>query len=291
MASFDNKKELKFVIALGDNKFGPGDENVIILQGFRATADVDKAGGVQMSTLRASIYGVDLKDMNSIATFNWKVGLWQPNKIEVYAIDGPVETLVFSGNIINAWADYQNMPDVFLSIQARLGEKAALASVPPRSFKGAADVASVMAQIAKDAGFTFENNGVSIQLTDIYLSNTALEQIKDLAKMANIDYYLDDVVLAICPKNSPRGGLIPDISSKTGMVGYPTFDGFGLNFSTYFNPAIVYGSRIKMTSDVPQANGQWYVSSVSHRLESEKPGGSWFSQIRALPNEFAVNLK
>lgn len=290
MLSFSNKKQLRFIITLGDSKFA-GDNDTVTLQGFRASVHVDKAGGIQMSTLRARIYGISAADMTRLASFNWKIGLWQPNKIQVFAIDGTVETQVFAGNIVNAWADYQNMPDVFLHVQARLGERAALAAVPPRSFKGGVDVASVMSQIARDAGFTFENNGVDVKLSDIYLSNTALEQIKDLAKWAGIDYYLDDGVLAICPKNVPRGGLVPSISRDTGLVGYPTFDGFGLNFQTLFNPAVTFGGKVAVVSDVPQANGQWFVSSVAHMLDSEKPDGAWYSQIRALPNEFSVDKR
>lgn len=290
MTSFANKKQLRFVITLGDKKFGSSANDQVTLQGFRASVEVDKAGGVQMTTLRAKIYGVRLEDMNSITSFNWKIGLYQPNSIDVYAIDGNIETLVFSGNIINAWADYVSMPDVHLNIQGRIGQVAALAPVVPTSLRGSVDVASIMAKLARNAGFNFENNGVNVQLADIYLPNTALEQIKDLAQQAGIDYYIDDNILAICPKNTPRRGIIPDISSSTGMVGYPTYDGFGLNFQTLFNPAVVQGCNIKITSDVPQANGQWYVSSVSHRLESEKPDGAWFSQIRALPNEFSVAL-
>lgn len=288
MPSFSDKKQLRFVITLGTGKFGSSEHDQIILQGFRATADIDKAGGMMMGTLRAKIYGVKQADMNSVTTLQWKPGTLIPNTVEVYAIDGAVETLVFAGNIVNAWADYQSMPDVYLHIQAQSAFFNALKAIPPRSFKGGVDVASVMAQIARDLGYVFENNGVTTQLTDIYLPNTGMEQAKDLARAAGCDLYLDDKILAITPPNVPRKVLIPLISPASGLVGYPTFDGVGVNFQILFNPAVTFGGSIKLETDVQQAAGEWVVTSVGHRLESEKPGGAWFSSIRGNANGLAV---
>ena len=288
MPSFDNKKQLRFVITLGTGKFGSSNNDVVTLQGFRAIADIDKAGGMMMGTLRAKIYGVKQADMNSITTLQWKPGSRMANTVEVFAIDGAAETLVFAGNIVNAWGDYQNMPDVFLHIQAQACFFNGLQAVQPLSIKGGVDVAVVMARIAKDMGLVFENNNVSVMLTDVYVANTLKEQALELARAANFSLYIDDKVLAITNKYAPRKGLIPEISAQSGLVGYPTFDGIGVNFQTLFNPAITFGGSIKLTTDVKAAEGEWIVVSVAHRLESEKPGGAWFSTVRGNVNGLAV---
>jgi len=288
MPSFSNKKQLRFVITLGTGKFGSSNNDTVTLQGFRAIAEIDKAGGMMMGTLKAKIYGVKQADMNSVTTLQWKPQTWIPNTVEVFAIDGTAETLIFAGNIVNAWADYQGMPDVFLHIQAQAAFFNALKAIPPRSFKGPIDTPSVMAQIAADLGYTFENNGVTTQLTDLYLPNTGLEQAKDLARAAGCDLYLDDKVLAITPPNVPRKALIPVISPSSGLIGYPTFDGVGVNFQALFNPGVTFGGSIKLETDVQQAAGEWIVTSVAHRLESEKPGGAWYSTIRGNANGLAV---
>jgi len=66
MPSFSNKKELRFVITLATGTFGSRSNNVITLEGFRATVDTDKAGGMMMGTLHAQICGVNQGDMNSM---------------------------------------------------------------------------------------------------------------------------------------------------------------------------------------------------------------------------------
>lgn len=288
MPSFDNKKSLRFVITLGTGTFGGSDNNQIILQGFLAAMHVDKAGGLQMGTLRAKIFGVSQANMSSITTLQWKPQTWIPNTIEVFAIDGAAETQVFAGNIVNAWGDYSRMPDVYLHIQAQAAFFGAIKTSKPKSFAGTIDVPTVMSQIAAELGYTFENNGVTTQLSDVYLPSTGLEQAKELAKAAKCDLYVDDRVLAITPPNVPRKSLIPVISPATGLVGYPTFDGIGVNITALFNPSVVFGGAIKLETDVPQAAGEWVVTSVAHMLESEKPGGAWFSNIRGNQNGLAV---
>ena len=297
MQSFDNKKQLKFVITLGTGQFGSSKNNVITLQGYRAIADIDKAGGMQMGTLRAQIFGVSQSDMNSVTTLQWKPKALIPNSVQVFAIDGSQETLVFTGNIINAWGNYQSMPNVFLNIQAQAAYFNQLLAVSPTSFKGSIDVATAMQTIIKKmpegSQLTFENNGVNVQLSNQYLPNTVLEQLRALAKAAGIWMYIDNGVLAITPAFAPRNKTVPLITSKTGLSGYPTFDGVGVNFETLFNPAVIFGASVELQSSNPvftsfNKSGIWIVTSVAHRLESEKPGGAWFSTIRGNQSGLAV---
>ena len=289
LSSFENKKALKFVITLGNDPtnprtFGNSNNNQIIIQGLRATINIDKAGGMMMGTLRARVYGVSQADMNSITTLQYQPNYMIKNIIQVYAIDGIMDTLVFAGDIVNAWGDYLNMPDVFLQIQAMSAFFSGLQSVPPLSVKGGISVPTAMSQIAQKMGLTFENNNVTTTLSNIYLPNTLKEQALTLARAANCWLYIDDTTLAITNKYSARQGGIPNISAQSGLVGYPTFDGIGVNFRTLFNPAISFGGMVQLTTDIKRAAGQWIVTSISHDLESEKPGGRWISSIRGNTN-------
>lgn len=284
MLSFENKKQLKFVITLQTGTFGSSNANTITLQGYRAEAFINKAGGMMMGELRAQIWGVSQSDMNSCTTLQWKPKSLNQNTVQVYAIDGPQTTLVFQGNIVNAWGVYDNMPDVYLMIQAQSAYFNQLQPVAPTSIQGSVDVATLMGQLASNMGYTFENNGVNVQLSNPYLPNTAMEQAKALAQAAGIDLYLDDNVLAITPQNQPRNmGTIPQISANSGLKGYPTFDGIGVNFETLFNPAIKFGGSISLLTSVKavsDVSSQWIVVSIAHNLESEKPNGKWFSRVR-----------
>ena len=302
-SSLTNKKTLRFVITLATGSFGSSSANQVTLEGYRATADIDNGGGQMNATLRAQIYGVLQSDMNKVTT-PWGPRLINRNTILVYAIDGAQETLVFAGDIVNAWGDYQQMPDVFLRIQAQAGVINQLQPIAPTSYNGAVDVATLIAQLAGTMGYKFENNGVSFQLSNPYVANTGIEQVKSLAKAARIGWGLDNGVLFIVPAGTPRGSLIPLISAQTGMIGYPTYDSQGINIRTLFNPALVFHGAFKVVSSVPRPVGsldtqgaaiaptpvgQWIAFSISHSLSSEKPGGPWFSTVRGNPSGFAIS--
>lgn len=290
--SFANKKELRFVITLGNGTFGSGSANQIVLEGYRASVKIDKAGGMMMGTLNAQIYGVSQSDMNSCVTFPFQPQRLSQgvvfNTVQVFAIDGDQETLIFTGNIVNAWGNYQNQPDVFLSIQAQSTAAAQLTPATPTSYQGQIDVATAMGALASAMGLTFENNGVNVQLSNMYLANTNLEKAKTLAQAAGIWMYIDNGVMAIAPAYQPRSTPIPLISDQTGMVGYPTFDGFGVNFKMLFNPSVVFGGSLQIQSDIPQANGVWITTSIAYQLESEKPGGAWFAMVRGTKTGLAI---
>ena len=286
--SFRNKKRLRFIITLGTGTFGSNGDNRIVIEGLRASVNIEKAGGVQMGTLRAKIYGVRDSDMQAITTLQWQMLNTIRNSVEVVAIDGTAETLVFAGTIVNAWGDFQSIPDVFLHLHAQVVYFDQIVPSAPLSYKGAMDAAQALRQIAEEMGLQFENNGATAQLNDIYVANTLVEKAKDIAAAANFDLYFDDNTLAITPRGGARDGIIPPISAATGLVGYPTFDGVGVSFVCLFNPAIVFGGLVRLDTDIPQARGVWKAGSLSYRLECEKPGGAWFTTVRGSQNGIAV---
>jgi hypothetical protein len=150
------------------------------------------------------------------------------------------------------------------------------------------DAAVALRQIANAMGLTFENNNANSMLNDIYVANTLTEQAKEIAKAANFGLYIDDKTLAITPQYGARTGVIPKISAQSGMVGYPTFDGIGVTFRTLYNPAIQFGGQVELITDIQQAAGVWNVGSMSHKLDCEKPGGSWFTEVRGILGNVAV---
>lgn len=285
MPSF-SKKSLRFKITLGGTgRFDDAGGNQIILEGYRASADISLAGGVQLGELRAKIYGVKMSDMNAVTTFNWRVGTVSPSTVIVYAVDGIAESLVFAGNIINAFADFSGAPDVCLYVQAGASFLDVLRAVPPRSYRAPLDVAAVAKEMCASMGLTLENNGVTTQLSDSYYGGTGMAQFKDLANDAGFDWALEGNVMAITPRGTPRGTLVPLISAQTGMLGYPTFDGVYVRVRSIYNPGIQTLGRVKIETEVVRAQGMWKVYSMGHHLESEKPNGAWFTSFMGTTSE------
>lgn len=285
-----SKKQLKIIITLAKETFRSTGTNTIILDRFRASVDIEKAGGTQFSTAVCKIYGVSQDDMNDITTVMWTRNLLNQNTIEIYAIDDTnnYQTMVFAGDIIQALGYYQEMPNVYLAINAQGSFYNALKPYPPTSYQGSVDVATAISKIATSLGYHFENNGVNARINNLYAWNTGIEQIKAIAAAAGIDIYFDDKTIAICPAGKPRTNYVVTVSRTSGMITYPTIDGIGINLYTLFDPLITFGGRVQVESDVTRANAEWLISSLSHYLESETPDGAWFTFIRGSYHGFAI---
>lgn len=306
-SSFQNVKDLKFVITLSIGSFSDPTVSsgypTLTLQGLRASAHVQFAGGAIAPNLQAQIYGMTASDMNAATTLNWdpEEGTTLPdigrNTIAVYAIDGTQETQIFFGNIVQAWGIYAGMPEVYLMVQAAGFYKVQLTPEPRYTLLANTDIATVMEQIAIKAGMIFENNGVvGTVRAGQTLSGSAIEQAHQMEDAYRNQFRMDldstsgnlETVgtLAITPPNMPRqqSGTIPLISAQTGLINYPMFygSGQGVQFDTLFNPAIKFGGAVQIQSAIPKANGTRYVSSITHDLESQTPGGQWKSTVNAV---------
>lgn len=300
--SFANAKNLKFIITLGvgnPNNFAAGgfQYNTIILQGLKATVHIDNAGAFNLGTLKAQIYGVNQQDMNALTSTQWSFLAGElPNTIEVWAIDGSQETLVFNGIYLNGWGVYSSMPEVFMYIEAMVGYAQEMTSAGPTSLSADTSISELMGSLASQMGLQFENNlTTSIAVKKgTYLGNTAMEQAKRLMQMFNFWMYVDPstnpAMLVICNNGTARANVTPVISPQTGLIGYPLFNATGILFETYFNPAILFGGGVNVQSSVPKANGNFIVTSMAHELSSITPGGPWKTTVNAVNPALFGNL-
>jgi hypothetical protein len=284
------KRLIEVTISIGEGSFGESGFNTVTLSGLRVVASVTKFGGAAMGQAHLRIYGMPLSMMNQLSTLGMLVVATRRNNVAISAgSQGSGMSLVFQGTVVDAWADFSGAPDVSFQIAVAAGLFEAVKPVPASSYKGTADVATIMASLAEQMGFAFENNGVNVKLSNPYFPGSARQQVVRCATAANINFSTDDNKLAIWPKGQSRGGLIPLISPQTGMVGYPTFNANGLIVTTLFNPGITHGGQIKVQSSLTPANGTWIVNNLSHDLASEMPDGPWFTRMEVVPVGFLPN--
>jgi hypothetical protein len=284
------KRRLRVTLTLSNGTFGTSGSNTLIVEGLRILANLKFGGGAVAPTASIRVYGLLQSDMNQLTMLSWKPLLQQRNLVVLEAFDNGGWSEVFRGDIFDAGPDYAAAPDVCLNVEGMAMFYARLNPVPPTSYPGATAVADIMKAIAAGMGLAFENNGVDTQLSNPYLPSTLTDQAKQICQAANIDMYTEGNVLAICPKGVPRTTIsVPLVSADTGMIGYPSLDKQGIQVRTLYNPGIRFGGQIFVQSDVPKANGSWRAYSIQHQLESEKPGGAWFSAIGATePNKLVL---
>ena len=197
---------------------------------------------------------------------------------------------VFVGPVLESWVDASGEPDVCLSVAATSGALGAVTAIPATSFGAPVDAAVALAGIAKQCGLNFERNGVSKIIPNGYLWGAVNQQVDKICETASLEYTVDFTTspptLAIWPRGTARGTTISVISPATGMVGSPQFNAQGVNVTLAFNPTIRFGETVQIQSQVLAACGRFFVTGVWHMLESETPGGAWFTTLACsvLPN-------
>lgn len=280
------RKRIDVTLTLGTGQFGDSGSNSVTLSGLRVQTIVQAAAGEAMPATQTRIFGVPLDMMcqltqvgliNSAVRFN--------NSILIAAGDDETGlTTIYDGTIKESWADLSGQPAAALNVIGVAGLAASLKPVGALSFQGATDVATIMEGLAETMGFTFENNGVTVQLSNPYFPGTGLAQARACARAADIYMTIDRGMLAIWPKNGARtGGDTPIVSPQTGLIGYPTFSSNGIGCAMLFNPLLKPGGFVQVESSLTPACGTFRLTDVSHTLESETPNGQWFTRILAFP--------
>lgn len=281
------QRRIDATITLGSGKFGEDIGDTITVTGLRIMASVNSVGGEAQGQATIRIFGLPLSVMNkltSIGPIMTQVRMKNIIQIAAGDRDGPMTT-VFRGVINTAYAELNSSPDVALSIVAFAAYGEAVKPVEASSFTGSADVATIMAQFAKQAGYSFQNSGVNIKLSNPYFPGTLLEQIKACARHAGINHSIDNGTLRIWPYGSSTADPVIELSPGNGLVGYPTMNSQYIMLKSVFIPNAKLGQKVRVSGSAIEAvNGEWTIFTVIHNLESRTPGGSWFTELQVFTN-------
>lgn len=269
-----------------------GLENRLYLKGYRIDATIESAGGASGCSASVLIYNISMQDMNVLSTLGAPVGSVNVTKMRLYAgnVDEEPIALVYEGYITKAYIDMSTAPDVSLSVTSNSSALASMTVAQPFSYRGEIAVTTIMQQLAQKASLRFNGNGVNTILRNPYLHGSLRDQIKKCAEMAGIGWIIENRELAIWPRYGFRKSNFTEISSLTGMVGYPSLLKDGLHLSSIFNPDLIFYQNIQVYSNtLVVANGEWTINNLKHKLQNDKKNGSWFSEIVACKPDKGVN--
>lgn len=273
------KIDVEFTLGTGD--FGAAGQNRLTISGARVYAHVQNVVAPHMSAdLSLRIYGMTLDHINAISVAGL---LWaaRENRIKVDAGDEVSGmTTVFDGLIYEAYPNFDGDADsrhfYVVGIASRIAQ---LKPVPASSYPGSVPAAQVIETLAKQAGFTLKNDGVTAVLASPYFWGTAWQQIQAAVRAANCYAGLDSVskTLTIWPKDAAPGDVTVTVSKETGMIGYPRFQDVQVIVRTMFNPIfnLSPGTSVSVKSDLKAADGKIRLTFISHELSSQMPGGPW----------------
>lgn len=277
------QRNIDVTIKLGAGEFGEKLGDTMTLSGYRVQAQIEFQSNGMMGQAAVKVFGLPINTLNRLTMIGPEaMKVLAQSSVEIVAHDTHGAHMPYQGTIWQAWANMREAPNTALEVVSLRGMVANLKPVPASSYVGSVQVADIMADFAKEAGWTFENNGVDVTLSNPYFPGTTLAKIRKCADAAGVNFaVLNGLTLAIWPGYGSRTSQPPIIvSPQSGLVGYPSFSQNMVNARCLFNPAIEMGARVTIQgSQLTAANRTWTVNYATHTLESQTPNGAWFTDF------------
>lgn len=257
------QRRLKAKITLGVTKFRDG-SNVMVLDGFRMTADITKVkGSVDSATM--SIYGLHPDNMNAIITIGGQImgeNVIKRNTVELFVVD-PYgnEKVIYSGVIFNAMVDFNAAPNVPINIacNSMAVQNDGGSNNPDSKDKnaqmldgfsksGTNSITAIIQEAVNRFNLKHPEQKLtlvsklpdSISCTDFSFSGGSLKDVLNTVKKShNIEWSIDtankEILLSI--PNVPRKDVEPILLNReNGLIGYPVITPIGCNIKAIYSP-------------------------------------------------------
>ena len=283
MAKTFSLKTIRVTITLGKGVFSEGG-NVKVIEGLACEVSVEKPGLPDKNKARVKVWGLKLEDMAQLTMLSFRPLESQHNLLEIQAGEqGAALPLVFRGEILSAFADFNSAPDVCMEFTADSGTYAQQIAASPASAQGEVNADGLFALFAAEAGYTYKNEGVSASVRNPWLAGSPVDKLVKLARDIGCELLIDDGSVLVMPAGRARSGGTVLLSKETGLIGYPTFNQDGISCRCIFNPGLQHGGLVQVKSIVPRSSGLWRVNKLTHNLGAYQPsGGSWETQLEAV---------
>lgn len=278
------QRNLRAIITLPNDVFADNN-NVIIIDNAKIIAQIMMAGAQSMPTAKIAIYGLNKAVMDKLTVYTWNVNKYTNARIELQS-DGNV---VFYGMFQDAYADYQNMPDVPFIISASYGILSNLKPVDSLSFSGAVKVKTIAQSIInlmEEKPNLLCNSDVDKELTDASFPGTPLAMLWKLQRDSRVNIVLEYGNVIVTNMGSWRENQdlgIPLVTSETGMIGSPVRKNQTLwQLRVLYHPSYVPLGLVRVQSKLIPNGGDFYaqIYSMSMSLESQTPNGKWFIDMQ-----------
>ena len=272
-------KTVRITIQLRKGEFDGGG-NTVIIEGLPVSVTVTKQGGEAKNKASVTVDNLKLETATQLTTLAFKRLETYNNVIQIDAgSQGAELSTIFIGEITSA-VPVMGDNKLSLKIEALAGYYPALIPSTPTSVQENTTVEKLMKQFADEAGYSFENKGITASIANSVFVGSPIAKAKTLARQADVDLLIDDNKFTIQPFEAPKEEQIPLLSKGTGLIGYPSFSNEGINCKSVFNDKLKVGSYFKLESVLPHASGEWQITKVEHRLEAYTPNsGTWESDV------------
>lgn len=271
-----SKRSLRFEFVNETSSFDDSGNNTISISEVRATISFQSAGNLFGTQINASIYGLGIDLLAALSSK--AMGIFGPDteRISMKVFVG--DTAIFAGYMTSSIANMNAIPNAALMITATANADLQNKTASPFSFNGATPVPDIINAICNAAGYKPYIKGLDgLVVTNPHYEGDVFSQLESLCNDVNVAMSVTPPSISFWPRDSTRDDVIPFISPKYGLIGYPIFSNGGLMFQTQFSTLLTIGRKVQIETSLPHASGIYKLTSVNHELSSWMNDGPWHS--------------
>lgn len=277
-----SEKTIRTTVTLGAGTFSGGG-NTKIIEGLATDVSVTKPGLPEKNSASVDIANIRLEDMEQMTFLAFQPLQSNKNLLKIEAGElGKTLSVVFSGEITSAYADFTAAPSPRFKIEAISGGYGSKMGTAPVSVNGSAQAADLIAQFAGQVGYSFRNEGVSASVRNAVFNGSPIEKARAVAEEVGAELLIDDGSMILLPYDKTRQGSAVLITPETGLIGYPSFTSDGISFRCFYNPDLRQGGLVQVKSIVPKASGNWKITRLAHRLGVYGASDAWQTDVDAV---------
>jgi len=278
-------RKISIVLSLANGSFGTSSsDNTMTISDARCIFTKDITGGISGYTLNGELYGLSMDNMAKISGTGFKFSSMVGNKIRISVDD----VLFFEGVILWARPDPDQSPDAPLLITAAAQPEKFYSTIADTSLASGSTLKTVLSTLGSKVGITVQDCESNPTMTAIYLKGSFVDQYTQLQQAVRVEPYkikLDyttEHINAYSGSNSELDAI--ELSASTGLLGYPVFTEMGLYCTAMYDPKYQLGKKIKLTSVVPNASGEYRIeASSSIQVSSWVDNGPFFANLNLVP--------
>ncbi len=274
------RRDIEIWLTLTSGTFDNQNGNVLKIKGMKCQLSISAFGGATGTTLDLRLYGLSLENMAKLTSKSQRIIAQQQNLVKIIVND---ETL-FIGTIVASQIDLNQMPDAPINITANAVGYERTIPCNPTSINGVAKAADLVSSLAKQAGFAFKNVNVDATISNPHFEGDAIWQINEIAVAGGFNVDTNIGTVTIFKDKAYIDSVIPFVSPEHGLIGYPIFYDFGINFTSAFSSTFRIGRKCQLETSLPNGSGEYLIQAgTTHYLSSWTEGGPWFTVVIALP--------
>lgn len=241
-----------------------------------ATVSCQSSGNLFGTQVSVSIYGLGIELLAALSSK--AMGLYGPDTDRVSLNIYVEDITIFAGFLTSSIANMNSLPNSSLMITATANADLQNKTASPFSFNGATPLTSVLTAICKNAGYSPLITGLEGKtLTNPHYSGSVFDQLEQICYDMKVSMSVMSPQISFWDTEKERDTVVPLVSPDYGLIGYPIFSNGGVMFQTQFSTLLTTGRKIKLSTSLPNASGNYTLTNVTHELSSWVEDGPWHS--------------